>query len=219
MNTPIRVILIEDNKEFRNVVELALEEEPDIKLSNQFGTAEIALRQLQDLSIPSPDVILLDLRLPGMNGHEALPYINEYAPKTKVIVLTQSDKEADVLLAISLGAAGYLLKSASLQEIVDGIKTVMNGGASIDPSVAHFMLQKLKERLPKATLDIDLSQREMEILTLLGEGLVKKQIAEKLGIGYSTVDTHVSHIYEKLQVRNAPSAIGKAYRLGLFPDS
>lgn len=210
-------MLVEDNKDYREVVNLAINEEQDIEIMDQYGTAEIALRSLQSLSAPCPDIILLDLRLPGMSGLDSLRYFREYASEAKVVILTQSDQEADVLRAILLGASGYLLKSARVKEIVDGIRLVHGGGATLDPSVAKFLLQNLQSRLPRENLDIGLSDRELEILKLLSEGLVKKQIAEKLSIGYATVDTHVGHIYEKLQVNNAPSAVGKAYKLGLFP--
>jgi len=209
-------MLVEDNKAYREVVNLAIGEEKDIEIMDQYGTSEIALRSLQSMSAPRPEILLLDLRLPGMSGLDSIRYFREYAPDTKIIILTQSDQEADVLRAILLGASGYLLKSARVQEIVDGIRLVHNGGATLDPSVAKFLLQNLQSRLPKESLNIGLSDRELEILKLLSEGMVKKQIAEKLGIGYATVDTHVGHIYEKLHVNNAPSAVGKAYKLGLF---
>ncbi|MGK0239524.1 MAG: DNA-binding NarL/FixJ family response regulator, partial [Candidatus Pelagisphaera sp.] len=184
MNTPIQVMLVEDNKAYREVVNLAIDEEKNIEIMDQYGTAEIALRSLQSLSSPSPDIILLDLRLPGMGGLDSVRYFREYAPKAKIIILTQSDQEADVLRAILLGASGYLLKSARVQEIVDGIRLVHNGGATLDSSVAKFLLQNLQSRLPKENLNLGLSERELEILKLLSEGLVKKQIAEKLEIGY-----------------------------------
>ena len=209
-------MLVEDNKDYREVVNLAIEEENDIEIIDQYGTAEIALRSFQSASALRPNIILLDLRLPGMSGLDSIRYFREYVPNTKIIILTQSDQEADVLRAILIGASGYLLKSARVQEIVDGIRIVHNGGATLDSSVAKFLLQNLQSRLPKESLNMGLSNRELEILKLLSEGLVKKEIAEKLEIGYSTVDTHVSRIYEKLQVNNAPSAVGKAYRLGLF---
>ncbi len=217
MNTKIQVMLVEDNKDYREVVNLAIGEEEDLEIMDQYGTTEIALRNLQSLEKPRPDVILLDLRLPGMGGLDSIRYFKEYAPNAKIVILTQSDQEADVLRAILLGASGYLLKSARVKEIVDGIRMVHGGGATLDPSVAKFLLQNLQSRLPKEQLNIGLSDREMEILKLLSEGLVKKQIAEQLKIGYATVDTHVGHIYEKLHVNNAPSAVGKAYKLGLFP--
>lgn len=211
-----RIIVIEDNREYRDAIKLALADAQDLDLIESFATCEIGLRYLQDAASPQPDIILLDLRLVGMKGLEAIPFIKDYSPKSKIIILTQSDSESDVLKAISLGASGYLLKSATVREILEGIRTVHAGGATLDPDVAKFILEDLQQRLPESEPLVELSARETEILALLAEGLVKKQIADHLNISYTTVDTHVGHIYEKLQVRNAPSAVGKAYRLGLF---
>lgn len=219
MSDVITVMVVEDNAEYRAVVNLALDDEQDIELIAEFGTSEIALRELLDSRLAKPNVILLDLRLPGMSGLEALPYFKQYAPGAKIIVLTQSDREGDVLQAIIQGASGYLLKSASVKDILGGIRTVVNGGASLDSGVAQFLLRNLRHRLPKGEVKIELSGRELEILELLSQGFVKKQIADRLRIGYSTVDTHVGHIYQKLQVKNAPAAVDKAYRVGIFPSS
>jgi two-component system nitrate/nitrite response regulator NarL len=214
----IRVMLVEDNPRYREVVALALKQEPGVQLASQFGTAEIALRSLREQTDgPRPDLILLDLRLPGMDGLKALPQFFSFAPSAKIIVLTQSDNEADVLRAISLGASGYLLKSSTVTTITEGIRTVMNGGASLDAGVARFILNTLKTRLPKGGTEDLLTDRQMEILSLLGEGLLKKEIAERLKISYATVDEHVAHIYDRLGVRNAPAAVNKAHVLGLFP--
>lgn len=217
MKQKIKVMLVEDNPEYREVINLALEDEPDIDLISQFGTSEIALRSLQDMSTRiEPDLVLLDLRLPGMDGLDSLPYFLRALPDARVMILTQSDDESDVLRAIAHGAAGYLLKSSRLDQITDGIRTIMDGGAPIDTSVARFILNTLQAKLPAREMKQLLSPREMEILVLLGEGLVKKEIAHRLNISYTTVDTHVTHIYEKLGVRNAPSAVNQAHRLGLF---
>jgi DNA-binding NarL/FixJ family response regulator len=211
-------MLVEDNPRYREVTALALKQEPGIQLASQFGTAEIALRSLREQSDgPRPDLILLDLRLPGMDGLEALPHFLSAAPGAKVMILTQSDNEADVLRAILLGASGYLLKSSKVTTIIDGIRTVMNGGASLDAGAARFIINTLKSRLPKGNAEGLLTDRQMEILTLLGEGLLKKEIAEHLKISYATVDEHVAHIYERLGVRNAPAAVNQAHFLGLFP--
>ena len=219
MKNKILVMLVEDNPRYREVIVLALEQESGIQLASQFGTAEIALRSLRDNSNQTmPDLILLDLRLPGMDGLEALPQFLASAPGAKVMILTQSDNEADVLRAISLGAAGYLLKSSTVNTIIAGIRTVMNGGASLDAGVARFIISTLKTRLPKDGADVLLTGRQMEVLTMLGEGLLKKEIADRLQISYATVDEHVAHIYERLGVRNAPAAVNKAHQLGIFPS-
>ena len=217
MEQNIRILLIEDHPEYREVIELALNKEPDMDLFAQFGSAEAALHRLQERPCRvDPDIILLDLNLPGMVGLGALPLLVEAAPSAKIIILTQSDRESDVLHAITLGAAGYLLKSASRGEVIDGIRTVMAGGASLDAGVARFILKTLQARLPRQTPEPQLSKREMEVLTLLAEGFVQKQIAVNLDISNSTVVTHINHIYLKLNVTNAPAAINKAHLSGLF---
>ena len=225
MNLPekktIRVMLVEDNPDYRSVVELALSEEPDIKLVSQYGTSEIAIRSLREADKADvPDVILLDIRLPGMDGLDAIREFRQNAPDAKILIFTQSSQEEDVLRAISLGAAGYLLKSTTLGELTDSIRTVANGGASLDSGVAKFILHTLKTIQTSGDQDDDsqlLSDRELQILSLLAEGLVKKEIAKKLSISYATVDTHVGRIYQKLDVSNAPSAVNRAHRMRLFP--
>lgn len=217
MNQSVVIMLVEDNPEYREVVRLALEQTQGVELTSQFGTAEIALRTLENSSPHQhPDLILLDLRLPGISGLDAIPQFRHHAPNAKIVILTQSDRENDVLRAIARGASGYLLKSATLDEITHSIQTVMDGGAPLDKGVARFILQSLQARLPRDDDQPHLSDRELEIIKMLAEGYVKKEIASKLNIGYSTVDTHVAHIYEKLDVSNAPSAVNRAHRLGLL---
>lgn len=217
MSDKIKIMMVEDHPEYREIVELAIDRQADMELCSQFGTSERALRSLHDRRSPvKPEVILLDLNLPGMHGLKALPYFMKELPSVKVIVLTQSDREEDVLKAIMLGASGYLLKSSTVKQLTEGIRTVMSGGASLDANVAKFVLSTLKTKLPPNDFDKMLTDREVEILTLLADGLVKKEIAERLSISVTTVVTHVSHIYEKLNVKNAPSAIAKAFRLGLL---
>jgi DNA-binding NarL/FixJ family response regulator len=216
MTKKIQIMLVEDHPDYREVIELSLLDEPDMQMISKFGAAEVALRSLEDRStLTKPDVILLDINLPGMSGIKALPWIKKYSPTTKVIMLTQSDMEADVVQAIQSGAAGYLLKSASIEEITQGIRTVMANGASLDASVARYLVLAMREQ-PTVENEVALTNREMEILSMLAEGLVKKQIADQLSIGIHTVAEHVKRIYTKLEVQNAPSAIHKAHHLGIF---
>ncbi len=218
MKQPVNVILIEDNPEYRYAIELSLKNDPAITLSKQFGTAELALRELEPSgsSLQSPDLILLDLNLPGMSGHETIPWLKEYTPKTKIIVLTQSDKDADVIQALKLGASGYLLKSALIENIQADILNVMQGGGALDPKVIPTVLGNMENAPDSGTPDVSLSPREHEILSLLAEGLQKKEIANNLQIGLETVNTHIKHLYLKLEVANAPAAISKAYQTGIL---
>lgn len=214
----IKVMLVEDHPEYRDVIKLALDEEADVELIKQVGSSERALSVLQRAEPEEvPDLILLDLNLPGISGIDAIPDIRSFAPMTKIIVLTQSAKEADVMRAIHHGASGYLLKSSTASQVVDAVRTVANGGVLLGSNVAKFVLDSLRSKLPDE-LNAALSPREMEILRLLGEGLVKKQVAQQLEISVNTVATYIRRIYEKLDVQNAPAAITKAFQLGLFSN-
>ncbi|WP_404307374.1 response regulator [Neorhodopirellula lusitana] len=215
---PVQIMLVEDSPEYREVIRLALLDRTDMEMTSCFGTSEIAIRTLKEKNCDVvPDLILLDLRLPGRSGLESLAEILECSRGAKIIVLTQSDDPQDVLRAISLGASGYLLKSATLDEIIDGILAVHGGGATLDSGVAKFIIDTLHRKLAKPDQQNLLTERELDIIKLQAEGLVKKEIASRLNIGYSTVDTHVAHIYEKLGVSNAPAAIHRAHSLGLLP--
>ncbi|WP_372809136.1 response regulator [Pontiella sp.] len=217
MKRKIKLMLVEDSPAYRKVVDRTLKSEEDMELVCQFSSAEGALRSLQDLSTrQEPDLVLLDLHLPGMTGIEAIPHFLRSIPDTRIIVLTQSGREADVLAAIQSGANGYLLKSSTLNQMKAAIRDVIAGGATIDPAIAKFITQALQKRPPRQEPEFELSQREIEILTLTSEGLLKKEIAAKLGISHRTVATHIEHIYQKLNVQNAPAAIHKAHRAGLF---
>lgn len=211
-------MLVEDNPQYREVIAIALSEEPNIELVAQFGAVEVALHSLRESSFSeNVDIMLLDVRLPGMSGVDAIALIKEVAPKLKVIMLTQSDMEADVIRAIQSGAEGYLLKSVSIKEITQGIQTVVEGGAPLEPSIAKFVMQALRGEQPKTKLDVQLSPREKDILELLSDGLAKKEIADKLNISTHTVAEYVKNIYTKLKVQNAPAAVAKAFKSGLFP--
>lgn len=215
---PIKILLVEDSPEFRQVIEFIFRNDPAIEIEKQFVSADAALSYLQKADRNAmPDLILLDLNLPGISGLEAIPKFKACAPKTEILVLTESDREADVLSAITSGAVGYLLKESSLDRITEGIHTVMEGGASLDPLMARYLLKNQSQYNLKQDGVTQLSPREAQILDLLAKGLLQKKIAEDLDISHKTVAFHVTHIYQKLDVPNAPAAIDKAHRLGIFP--
>lgn len=213
-------MLVEDHPSYRRVIEMALGSCDAIKLTNMFGAAEIALRNLQGLGIEDiPDIILLDLNLAGISGLDAIELFLQAAPSVKIIVLTQSDAETDIKSAIKRGIHGYLLKSSTATEIVEGIQTVARGGASIDGNVAAHVLKMVQAKSTPIKPDVILSAREKEILLLLSHGLVKKQIAEEIGLSYGTVATYTRRLYEKLDVQNGAAAVDMAYRLGILKQA
>ena len=215
----IQIMLVEDHPEYREIIELTLKRQADMELVGEFGTVERALHELRERrGRRLPDVILLDLNLPGISGLDAIPHFLSAVPSARIMILTQSDREADVMKAIMLGASGYLLKSSTAAQLSESIRSTHAGGAPLDPAVARYILTTLQTALPKKQVAELLTDRETEVLTLLAEGLVKKEIADRLEIGHSTVVTHVAHIYEKLNVQNAPSAIARAFRLGILKD-
>ena len=213
----IRIVLIEDNPEYRRALSMAMERQEGLELVGKFGSAEQALGELHKREAGvTVDMVLLDLGLPKMQGCEAIQWIRKYIPDTHILVLTQSDKEADVVQAIREGAAGYLLKSASMEEIAQAILTVMEGGAPIDSKIARYLLEQIKQDVPVFKQDAELTQRELQVLQHMSKGLARKQIADALGITENTVVSHIRHIYEKLQVPNAPAAISIAYQTGIL---
>ena len=219
MKKKIQIIMVEDHPQYREAIELTLADEADLELTGKFGAAEVALRNVRDQSArKSADIVLLDLNLPGMSGLEAIPLFRQYIPDAQIIVLTQSDSKADVLSAIQSGAAGYLLKSASIEEIKQGIRTVIQGGASLDADIARMIMQQMQATPPPAEPDRKLTAREKEILALLADGFVKKEVAAQLEISTHTVAEHVKRIYIKLEVPNAPAAVAKAFKTGIFPS-
>jgi len=219
MKEPIRIIIIEDNSAYRDVIYLALNDHPKFNIIGEFAVCETALRNLETKAEnEQPQAILLDLNLPGMSGLEAIEWFKKYCPEVKIIVLSQSDNEGDVLSALDLGADGYLLKSATLDQITDSIEFVMAGGIPLDAHITKFILKAHGKSQVNKNDFPSLSTRELEVLKLLANGLIKKEIAHELNIGITTVVTHVSHIFEKLEAPNAPAAINKAHQLGLFTD-
>jgi DNA-binding NarL/FixJ family response regulator len=213
-------MLVEDHAGYREVITRALKREATMELISQFSTAEFALRTLEHSKGDDlPDIVLLDLNLPKMSGLEAIPWIKDYSPDSKILIITQSDMEADVLQATQSGASGYLLKSSTAKQVVEGIQMVMNGGAPLDAGVARFILDTLKSKLPKDKPKADLSNRELEVLTLLAEGLARKEIAERLGISTYTIIYHIKHIFQKLEAINTPAAVSNAYKSGILPTN
>jgi DNA-binding NarL/FixJ family response regulator len=207
---PLRVVVVDDHSFYRAGLSRLL------RASGVEVVAEAPNgdRALLDVAEHAPDVVVMDLNMPGLSGIEATRRLVETSPSAKVLVLTVSADEADVTGAILAGASGYVLKDGPVEEVVAGIRAVAAGQSLISPRVASFMLEHLRE----STADVRelagarLSRRELEVLGLLAEGRANQEIADLLVISQSTVRNHISSILLKLQVENRVQAAVRAVR-------
>jgi len=204
----IIVWLIEDNAAYRRNAARAIDGAEGLSCPATFRRCEDALERISE---DSPDVVLLDIGLPGMSGLEGIGRLLEKSPETKVVILTVFEDEDKIFNAICAGANGYLLKTARLEEIVASLRDVVNEGAAIDSRIAGRILGFFKTAKVKVK-DYRLTPRETEILQKLVEGLIKKEIADQLDVSFHTVDMHLRNIYRKLQVNTATAAVAKAVR-------
>ena len=209
----ISVWLIEDNHSFRNTIARLLNQVPGFSCSHNFSNSEDALEALANGSVP--DVALVDVELPGMNGIQAVRCMKSMSPATRIIMLTVFDDHDKIFKAVCAGASGYLLKTAPVETIVDSIREVYGGGAPMTPRVARSVLEMFG-KLMAPQHDYGLTSREQNILELMTQGLIKKEIADRLSLSYHTVDTHLRNIYAKLHVHTRSGAVAKALKERLF---
>ncbi|MCP5538439.1 MAG: response regulator transcription factor [Akkermansiaceae bacterium] len=211
----IQIMVVEDNTVFRHAISSSLNRQEGFHCAAEASTSDEAFQLLSDGGV-QPDIILLDLKMPGTHGLDAIPRLLELSPPSRIIILSQSDHEVHVLQAITRGASGYLLKTATRSEILGSIEEVYQGGASIDPKLAHITMQLIRRIQPEAPGEGGriLNARELEVLQLLSDGLVKKEIAEKLNLSPHGIDKRMRRIYDKLQVHNVAAAVATAVRNG-----
>lgn len=202
------VWLIEDHADSRRVLARVLNRAATMQCPCAFASCEEALAALR--TDPPPQVILLDVGLPGMSGIEGIRHIKALSPTTHVIMLTVFDDQEKVFNAICAGASGYLLKTADEDAIANAVQEVLHGGSPINPRVARLVLNMFASRSAPPAHDYGLSDREREVLELMVQGLVKKEIADRMTLSYHTVDHHLRSIYTKLQVHTRGSAVAKA---------
>jgi two-component system, NarL family, nitrate/nitrite response regulator NarL len=214
MSTPITVVIIDDHVLFRSGLRELLQQE-EINVIGEASTAEAGLDAIARLA---PDVAIMDLGLPRMSGHDAIRQIAQTAPGTQVLVLTISAEETDVTEAVLAGACGYLLKDASVVDIVAGVRAAAAGDSMVSPRMAKTLLRKLRhhEQNERRASTESLSVREKEILRLVVDGKDNAAIAQELYISPYTVKNHISNILLKLQVENRLQAAVCAVRDSLI---
>jgi DNA-binding NarL/FixJ family response regulator len=216
----LRVLLVDDQKLLREGLRTLLEMEEGITIAGEAADGAAAVQAFDELT---PDVVLMDIRMPGMDGVEATRRIRGRSPDAKILILTTFDEDELVFEAVRVGARGYLLKDVSGGELAAAIRSVARGGAALQPSVARKVMEafaRLAE--PGATMQRHLveplSGRERAVLGLLGRGLSNKEIAERLFLAEGTVKNHVSTILQKIDARDRTQAALKARELGLLEE-
>lgn len=208
MTTPkTKISMIEDDQVIRSSVSEFVEMHEEFQMLEVFGSVEAFLNKLKVHPNFEPDILLLDIGLPGRSGLEAIPELKEKLPNLDIIMLTTYEEETMILKALCSGACSYLSKKTSLPQLIESIRIVVKGGSYMSPSIAREIVQYLMGgQVSKATI---LTARQKEVLQALSEGKSNRIIAEELFISYETVRTHVKRIYEILQVNNKASAIAK----------
>jgi DNA-binding NarL/FixJ family response regulator len=203
----IKVAVFEDNKLLRESLQQLINNAEGMACSGAFPDANKLLRNMQ---LANPDVVMMDINMPGISGIEAVHLIKEKFPQVHILMQTVFDDNDKIFAAICAGASGYMLKKTSPLKMVEAIRETYLGGAPMTAAVAVKVLQMFRRQTAEKTEFIDLSEREKEILALLVKGKSYKAIASDCFISIDTVSTHVRHIYEKLHVHSKSEAVAKA---------
>ena len=206
---PITISIDEDNDQLRATLARVLNRAEGYQCVSQFANAEDALKALPR---EKPNVVLMDINLPGMNGVECVRQLKQLCPTTQVIMLTVYEDPENIFNALAAGETGYMLKRTPRAELLEAIRDVLKGGSPMTTHIARKVVQSFQRPGATSQPTDDLSPREKEVLDCLAQGFLYKEIAEKLGISYETVHTYIRRIYEKLQVRTWTEAVAKFLR-------
>jgi DNA-binding NarL/FixJ family response regulator len=213
----LRILIADDQALVRGGLRMILDAQPDLEVVGEAADGREALEQAHELS---PNLVLMDVRMPELDGLEATRRLVDRDPSAKVIVLTTFDLDDYVYEAIRAGASGFLLKSAPPHQLIAGIRTVIAGDALLAPEITRRLLDRFVARPPRPTgtppAFADLSPRELEVLRLIADGRSNAEIAANLFLSEATVKTHVTHILTKLRLRDRVQAVALAYRTGLM---
>ena len=205
----ITVSIVEDNNQLRATLARVISRAEGFRCLSQYPDAETAVEALPR---DRPDVVLMDINLPGMNGVECVRRLKQLAPDSLVIMLTVYEDTENIFNALAAGASGYLLKRTPRGEVLDAILEVHRGGSPMTTHIARKVVQSFQQTGASSQPTEGLSPREQEVLDCLSKGFLYKEIADKLGISYETVHTYIRRIYEKLQVRTRTEAVAKFLR-------
>lgn len=204
----IKVALYEDNEGLRKMLETAIGSDNSLKL---VGSHANCVEILNDVQTDQPDVVIMDIDMPGISGIEGVRILKASYPKIEVIMNTVFDDDDRIFNALQSGATGYLLKKSGVMDLLSAISEIVKGGSPMSPSIARKVLSMAIQSAPAAKQDLDLTARELEILDALSKGLSYKMVAAQLNLSIDTIRSHIKKIYEKLHVHSATEAINKVY--------
>jgi two-component system NarL family response regulator len=219
---PIRVLIVDDHALFRRGLEMVLDQEPDIDIVGEASDGAEAVAKAVE---STPDIVLMDVRMPKRGGIDACTAIKSSVPSARIIMLTISDEEADLYDAIKAGASGYLLKEISIDEVASAVRAVYGGQSLISPSMASKLLTEFASMIKKSEERVNvpapprLTEREMEVLRLVAKGMNNRDVARTLFISENTVKNHVRNILEKLQLHSRMEAVLYAFRENMIDIS
>ncbi|MGW0763680.1 response regulator [Streptomyces sp. NPDC002814] len=219
MTAPVRVVLADDQQLIRTALSMVLAELDDVEVVGEAATGEEAVRLVAELA---PDVVVMDIRMPGMGGIEATDHITRDEPDTRVVVLTTFDDDDHVYGALRAGASGFLVKDMALDDIIAAVRVVAAGDALIAPSVTRRLIRDFASRPqpPGSRRDLKaITDREREVLTLVGTGLSNTEIAAELCISVATAKTYMTRLLTKLDARDRVQLVIIAYEAGLVSVS
>ena len=204
----ISIAIVEDLEAVRNGLKDFISLSTDFLVVGVFKTGEEALNELPNIT---PDIVIMDINLPGMNGIECIRRVKDKSPQTQFMMFTVYENDDKVFEALKAGASGYLLKNTGLLEIVESVKELYDGGSPMSANIARKLVNLVRDTGKETAFMDVLSPREKEILQLLAKGLLYKEISHQLQITTGTVRIHIHKIYEKLHVQNRTEAINKAF--------
>ena len=204
----ISLAIVEDLAEVREGLKQFISLDPEFTILGTFQNAEEALLNIPQLN---PDIAIMDINLPGMNGIDCIRQIRKRTTRTQFMMFTVYENDDKVFEALKAGASGYLLKNTNIQQLIEGLRELHNGGSPMSANIARKLVSLFREEHIESEPTTGLSKRENEILQLLSKGLLYKEIAEQLGISVGTVRQHIHKIYEKLHVQNRTEALNKAF--------
>ncbi len=205
---PVRVAIVEDDKEQAELLRARIARAEDMRLVSVFHNAEVFLLELPGLEA---DVVLMDINLPGKSGVDCVREAKPLKPQVQYLMLTVLENPAYIFQALCAGATGYLLKNIEPPELLEAVRDILGGGSPMSSAIARLVVNSFQQETQQRINDEKLSEREKQVLDLLAQGLLYKEIGAKTGISTETVRKHVRHIYDKLQVRSRMEAVRKVY--------